>query len=302
VTSPRAQSKLPPRLDGPRVINHVLLPASARDNMPEQYREPIPGLTVYVVKGEHLATGGTAYLDRLPSGHVIKTPIPYDWDPADDRQARRNMRIEAQIYQKIGPHPRVPEIVEWDPVTDCLTMEYMENGDLREYIRRNQSSGVITLQLRLRWARQAAEGLQALHAVGVVHCDVSPRNFLLDCNLDLKIADFAGSSLSGSEPSAAPSERFQAPGMEWNRIPGVGEDIFGLGSLIYFIMTEKYPHEEIPSDEVVERYERHEFPELSNVYGGSLIKDCWEMQVQKARDIVSPLEALEKECEETDPV
>ncbi|KKA16437.1 Serine/threonine protein kinase [Rasamsonia emersonii CBS 393.64] len=66
----------------------------------------------------------------------------------------------------------------------------------------------ITSELRLRWAKQAAEGLQILHSVDVVHCDVSPRNFLLDSGLNLKISDFAGASLSGSEPSAYSATRF----------------------------------------------------------------------------------------------
>lgn len=282
-----------PKQGYPNVKNTVHLPASARDNMPEHYRNPTPGLTVYISKGSLVGLGGTAYLEKLPSGHMVKTPKPDDWDPSEDRQKRHDMRIEAQIYEKIGLHPRVPRIIEWDSETDSLTMEYMENGDLTEFIRKNVLSGILTSELRLRWAKQAAEGLQVVHAVGAVHCDVSPRNFLLDSNLDLKISDFAGSSLLGSQPSAAAGERFSAPGIDWNKTPVVEDDLFGLGSLIYFIMTDKYPYEVIPSDEVGKRFERHEFPKLSHLSCGPIIKRCWERQMHTAENVLSALDALE---------
>lgn len=131
-----------------------------------------------------------------------------------------------------------------------------------------------------------------LHAIEAVHCDISPRNFLLDSNLDLKISDFGGASLLGSKPSAAPGERFQAPGTDWDIPPVVEDDIFSLGSLIYFIMTDKYPYEEIPSNEVEKLYERHMFPDLSQVNCGPIIKRCWERQVHTAQEVHSSLEVL----------
>ncbi|PKX90052.1 uncharacterized protein P174DRAFT_445076 [Aspergillus novofumigatus IBT 16806] len=45
----------------------------------------------------------------------------------------------------------------------------------------------------------------------VTHCDLSPKNSLLDCDLNLKIADFGGASLCGEEPSATPATRFRSP-------------------------------------------------------------------------------------------
>jgi serine/threonine protein kinase len=139
-------------------------------------------------------------------------------------------------------------------------MEYLENGNLRDYIRKNYA--IITSELRLRWAKQAAEGLQILHSVNVVHCDISPRNFLLDGDLNLKISDFAGSSLSGSIPSAYANTRYRHPDGHWDIPPRFEDDIFGLGSLIYFIMTNNYPYEEVSSDDVERLYKDRQFPSL----------------------------------------
>lgn len=201
------------------------------------------------------------------------------------------MRVEARIYETIGPHPRVPRIITWDPQTCCLTMEYLEKGNLREYIQNN--AGSVTPELRQRWARQATEGLNVLHSANIIHCDISPCNFLLDHDLHLKIADFGGASLRGSAPSAVAATRFRYPISDWDAPPSFEEDVFGLGSLIYFIMTGTYPYEDIPSDKVEKLYESHTFPDVTHLACGVIIERCWGKQVNTS-EVLTYLEALDK--------
>jgi serine/threonine protein kinase len=104
-----------------------------------------------------LAWGGTAILERLPSGAVVKTPIPNPYCPPEERDHRRNMRLEAEIYALIGDHPRIPRIINWDNEACCLTMEYLKNGNLKDYVYQNNQN--IALQHRIQWCLQAAEGL-----------------------------------------------------------------------------------------------------------------------------------------------
>src|SRR5437762_9967057 len=109
------------------------------------------------------------------------------------------MATEGQIYEKLGPHLRLVKIINWDPEECVLTMEYLPNGSLKDYLLAHNKISMIQ---RLRWVGEAAEGLQLLHSANVIHCDVEPKNFLLDADLGLNIADFSGSSLEGSQASA----------------------------------------------------------------------------------------------------
>ncbi|RFU34934.1 hypothetical protein B7463_g1423, partial [Scytalidium lignicola] len=238
---------------------------------------PKPGEVIYVSKGQFLARGGTAIIERVPSGEVIKTPIPNPYDPREEEDCRQNMQLEAQIYLKIGEHPRIVQLVKWDPESHCLTLKYMENGSLQEYIEQNHDT--ITSELRTKWAKQAAEGLRVVHSFEIVHCDVSPRNFLLDSNLDIQICDFAGASISSSKSSAYQDTRFRSPDSKWEDPPSYKDDIFGFGSLIYFICTGKQPYGEIPSDRVDMLYTQREFPNVSHLPCGRVIEQCWHQQV-----------------------
>ncbi|KAL3447284.1 kinase-like domain-containing protein [Aspergillus insuetus] len=141
-------------------------------------------------------------------------------------------------------------------------MEYLENGNLKEYIRQNKD---LTLQRRIQWSLQATEALCVLQALNVIHCDLSPRNFLLDSDLSLRIKDFGGASLDDSDISATPATRFRPPQYDYNAKPVTQDDLFSLGSLIYFIMTGSYPYEDLPSDKVETLFDVNEFADVTPI-------------------------------------
>jgi serine/threonine protein kinase len=108
----------------------------------------------------------------------------------------------------------------------------------------------------------------------MVHCDIKPDNLLLDEHLNLKVCDFAGSSLQGSKALVASSTRFWRPTLP--KTPcDTQNDIFGLGSTIYMILTGKEPFEELESDEVEARFSSTDFPDTSNLFFGEVIQACW---------------------------
>lgn len=251
-----------------------------------------PGHIYYITKGRYIGSGATSFVEKLKSGYIVKYPKPNPYSLRDEESRRRDMQIEADVYQRIGNSPYVPKLIQWDEQSCCLTLEYLDNGDLGSYLRNTateKSTTHVTYALRKRWTVQAAEALAVVHAADVVHCDVTPRNFMLNATLDLHIAYFAGSSVAGSAPPVTTSPRFQPPGWNWKRKPEKADDIFALGSVMYFIMTEQEPYNDLDDDQVEGLFKEAKFPDVSELTGGDIIRGCWTGSLGSARQVASAL-------------
>ena len=95
-----------------------------------------------------------------------------------DRDAVARFRREFEIAARID-HPNVVAALEAseDRGVQFLTMEYVEGHDLNELVK---SVGPLPIKQALHCAIQAARGLAAAHALGIVHRDVKPGNLMLD--------------------------------------------------------------------------------------------------------------------------
>ncbi len=176
---------------------------------------------------------------------------------------------------------------DWDEESCCLTLEFQENGDLATYMKKHWDS--IPRNQRDLWMVEAANALTVVHTTGAVHCDVTPRNFLLGKDLHLRIADFGGSSISGSPSTITTSPRFQRPGWRWDHKPEMKDDIFALGSLLYFIETGSEPYPDVSDEVVQERFCAHEFPDLSGLESREVIQRCWTGDWKRTEDIAYTL-------------
>lgn len=270
-----------------------LLPALPERAFTIPDRSSIPYGEMYcVTKGEFLAIGATAFIDRLNAGNVVKYPKPNPYCSHEEDQCRQEIKTEAEVYQRIGHSPRVPTLIHWHQDSCSLVLNYFEHGDLETYTRGHAS--LITPKQRECWMVQAAEALAVVHAADVIHCDVTPRNFLLDQALQLYICDFAGSSISGSLQTKAPGPRFQPPGWDWRSKPKTCDDIFALGSVFYFIQTGNEPYHDVSEDEVETHFNKGNFPDVSMLSCGNIIRQCWAGECDNAHAIVSALNSLYK--------
>ncbi|CAK8681830.1 unnamed protein product [Clavelina lepadiformis] len=82
---------------------------------------------------------------------------------------------------------------EW---SNCIgiIMEYVETGNLDDFLWLQGDIADIPLLLQLRFAHQISDGLRYLHhhdkKRSYIHCDLKPENILLTPDLMVKIADF----------------------------------------------------------------------------------------------------------------
>ena len=186
------------------------------------------------------------------------------------------MAIEAQIYKKLGVHPRLVQLRRWNSIDHTLILEYMPGSNLRDYMKNHRET--ISLAQKQQWIIEAAKAIELLHSHSVVQYDVRPHNFLLDIDLSLKICDFSGSSIDGSHTSIAPGVRYRVPGLARRHYQPatIKEDLFTLGSTIYFIATRYEPYSELTNDDEIKRlYNKGVFPELDSIPFADIIASCW---------------------------
>lgn len=107
---------------------------------------------------------------------------------AGEDQATRRFQQEARSAAALN-HPHV--VAVYDVGSDAhrafLVMELLPGPSLSELLRRE---GPLPPERAVALATQAAEGLEAVHGVGVVHRDVKPGNLVLDQHDRVKVVDF----------------------------------------------------------------------------------------------------------------
>ncbi|KAF2013550.1 kinase-like protein [Aaosphaeria arxii CBS 175.79] len=238
--------------------------------------------SVHISKGVLLGMGVSGIVEKpLDSAYVIKTPCPGE----DYDQCRKDLDLERRVYELLGNHPRLLKFYGQDEGDGSIKLEYALNGTLRDYIAEHQPS----MDERLRFATEITEGLAVLHESGVVHCDLSPRNVLVDAEIGLRIADFSSASIDGSPSSAGGSVRFQIPrNNPWK--PTYQDDIFSLGSTLFEVMTSAGPYDGLESSMVIERFRSKQFPDSKGVILGDIIQKCWNLHYSSLSDVLPALQ------------
>ena len=61
------------------------------------------------------------------------------------------MPRETQVYRRLGPHPRLVKIIDFNADEFVITMEYVENERLDEYLAKYGEE--ISEEQRRKWVR-----------------------------------------------------------------------------------------------------------------------------------------------------
>ena len=116
--------------------------------------------------------------------------------------------------------------------------------------------------------RKCALGLQHMHDHGWVHCDIKPDNFLTDEHCNLKVIDFSiavkdKKSLFGGRPKAIRGTRsYMAPEQIRRKQPTPASDVYGLGCVIFELLSSKTPYTGNSPDALLEKHLSAPIPSL----------------------------------------
>ncbi|QDT28379.1 Serine/threonine-protein kinase PrkC [Gimesia panareensis] len=159
--------------------------------------------------------------------------------------ARQRFSREAQAAAAVV-HDSVIEIhgVAETKGLPYLVMSYVRGQSLQ---RRIDDSGPLALVEILRIGMQAANGLAAAHAQGLVHRDVKPANILLADGVErVKLTDF-GLARAADDASLtrtgiiAGTPQYMSPEQARGEAVDQASDLFSLGSVLYTLCTGRAP-------------------------------------------------------------
>lgn len=154
--------------------------------------------------------------------------------------------LQAEVKQLAMLHadPGIVQLIDVEPdaVPPYFVMDYAEQGSLAKRLE----SGPMPLGESVKIFHRVAEALAYVHAKGVRHCDLKPGNILLDARGRPKVADFGQAHLSSDASPALGTFFYMAPEQaDLNKqIPDTRWDVYGMGALLYAMVTGAPPRED----------------------------------------------------------
>ncbi len=115
---------------------------------------------------------------------------------ADQSETRQRFLREARMVSSLN-HPHIATLYEIGEADGLpyLVMEYVRGKTIAQCLR---EQGPFPCAEVCRIGAQAAEGLAAAHAIGVMHRDIKPSNLQLDAQGNVRIIDFGLAKLDAT--------------------------------------------------------------------------------------------------------
>ncbi len=218
----------------------------------------------------------------------------------------RRFRSEIKLARKVT-HANVCRIHDYGEEGNLrwLSMELVQGENLKQALARR---GALPPDEAYDAVFQAAEGLTAIHAAGIVHRDLKTLNLMVDGTGRVRVMDFGIAKPAGDAATAGGvtgyvlgSPEYMSPEQARGRAVDLRSDLYSLGIVIYELFTGALPFRaDTPVSTLLLHLEAEPFldhpalpPALRLVLARCLAKQP-AARFASARDLVQALESARR--------
>ncbi len=162
---------------------------------------------------------------------------------AADSKERDRFKVEAKAAAALN-HPNIATIhaIEEADGETFIVMEYIDGMMLTEAI----ANGRVTIDNRITYATQIAEGLHAAHKKGIIHRDIKSSNIMLASEGQIKIMDFGLAKIYGAAQltrvgTTVGTVAYMSPEQIQGNEVDHRSDIWSFGVVLYEMVSGKRP-------------------------------------------------------------
>ena len=238
-------------------------------------------------------------LDRTVGLKVLKPEVSEDARFVDRflREARAAARVS---------HPNLAHIyfVGEQDGQHFFAMEFIEGQDLQARV---EEEGPLDLDTALEVLSQAAQGLEAAHAAGVVHRDVKPSNILVQPDGIARVTDFGLARSLDTDLHATQADTilgtptYMSPEQCRSQPADERADIYALGLTAWFLLAGRLPYEAEGLGQLIDDQLNTplppltgEQPDLPEALDGVLGRMCAKAPGDRYADMTEALAAIER--------
>lgn len=171
----------------------------------------------------------------------------WDFGDPDTRQLiQSQFKKEASILGSLD-HKNLPRITDFfvDSNKEYLVMDYIEGCTLEEFIKKQDKP--LPVDMTVNILMQLMDVLEYLHSQSppIIFRDLKPANVMIKPDGDVKLIDFGIARIFSAgkqkDTIVMGTPGFAAPEQYGTRQSDARSDVYGLGAVIYFLLTMQDP-------------------------------------------------------------